>query len=548
VKHCSNTLKEMVVVAGATVLFLLPFIGKAFHIDDPMYIWPAQQILLHPLDPFGFPVNWYGIWANMSDVTHNPPLDSYFIALIGLFAGWSEVALHLAFLFPAVAVTLGTYILARRLCRQPLAAALAVVAAPVFLVSSTNVMCDTLMLAFWVWAVHYWREGLQKEDPWRIVLSAFLIALSALTKYFGISLIPLLAVYALALRKRPGLWVPPLFLPVVILIGYQWWTQVLYGRGLLLFAVSYANDRSIGKGIFAQDRLLAGLTFLGGGMLPTLLLGPVTWPKRIWAAGFAAVILAVVLGGWSLDVGAQVGAFAAGGIAMLGLAIADLWERRDADSLLLVLWATGTFLFTVVFNWTVSGRAVLPLVPAVAILLIRRLDVLNGEKEYRRWKVAVPLMLSAGAALWVCWGDTRLANAQREAAAWVRETIRARNSYGTVWYKGHWGFQYYMNAIGAHPVDYERSVLQLGDWMVIPSHNTNAFDLPWVILKPVESVTMETGPFIATMHDDRLAGLYSFHLLPYRIGPSPSEQFRILRIIGFSQEDQAGLHGPDGRP
>ncbi len=65
--------------------------------------------------------------------------------------------------------------------------------------------------------------------------------------------------------------------------------------------------------------------------------------------------------------------FIAGGISTLALAIADYRRERDADSLLLLLWVVGTFWFTAYLNWTVNARSILPMVPAIGILLARRL-------------------------------------------------------------------------------------------------------------------------------------------------------------------------------
>src|SRR6478752_2605512 len=57
------------------------FIGRAVHMDDPLFIWAAQQIRLHPFDPYGFSLNWFGGVSPMPDVTKNPPLVSYYLAL-----------------------------------------------------------------------------------------------------------------------------------------------------------------------------------------------------------------------------------------------------------------------------------------------------------------------------------------------------------------------------------------------------------------------------------------------------------------------------------
>ena len=139
---------------------LTPFVNKAFTIDDPLFLWAAQHIQHHPADPYGFEVNWYVSPMRMADVTKNPPLACYALALAASLFGWSEHALHLIFLLPAAGMAWGTYRLAEDLSGRPLLATLTAVLTPVFLVSSTNVMCDTMMVCFWVWAVVCWRLSL----------------------------------------------------------------------------------------------------------------------------------------------------------------------------------------------------------------------------------------------------------------------------------------------------------------------------------------------------------------------------------------------------
>src|SRR6476646_6485382 len=108
------------IAAVAVLAVLAPFLNKAFHIDDPLFLWMAQQIAHHPGDPYGFAVNWYRDSQPMSSVMQNPPLGSYYMALMAKFLGWSELAMHTAFLVPAIAAVLGTFFLARRLSGSPL--------------------------------------------------------------------------------------------------------------------------------------------------------------------------------------------------------------------------------------------------------------------------------------------------------------------------------------------------------------------------------------------------------------------------------------------
>jgi len=99
-------------LALAVFIALIPFLAKPFNMDDPLFIWTARQIHAHPWNPYGFNVNWYGTVSPMWNVTQNPPLASYYLALAAGTLGWSETSLHFAFLLPALAVILGTYRLA----------------------------------------------------------------------------------------------------------------------------------------------------------------------------------------------------------------------------------------------------------------------------------------------------------------------------------------------------------------------------------------------------------------------------------------------------
>ena len=170
-----------ILLAAATLVCLLPFIDKALHVDDPLFIWVGRQMQARWWDPYGFDVNWYGWSMPMFEVTKNPPLAGAYIAVVISIFGESEGWLHAAFLAPALAAVLGTYALAQRTGAFPFQAAVALLATPVFLISGTTLMCDLLMLAFWIWAVVFWIRGLDSERGSLLALAALLAGLSALT-------------------------------------------------------------------------------------------------------------------------------------------------------------------------------------------------------------------------------------------------------------------------------------------------------------------------------------------------------------------------------
>src|SRR5580704_13140769 len=529
----------------AVLACLIPFSNKAFNVDDTLFIYVARQITKHPLDPYGFKVNWYRDSVPMADETKNPPLASYYIAAAGSALGWSERALHLAFLLPALATIWGTYRLARRLTNSPLLAAVATLLAPGFLVSANSVMCDTMALALWLWAIILWVEGFEPQKARSLVISVVLITLCALTKYFGIALIPLLAVYSLARQRRLGSWAWYLLVPILALTGYQHWTKAVYGLRMITFAAHIATGVRQGRHASILANALVDLSFVGGCALPALTLAPFIWQrKKILAvcllSGLAGFLISTgrmglgetlgpseFYGHWFL-VGVQLTLFIAAGFSVMALAAADTWKRRDADSLLLMLWVLGTFIFTGFVNWTINARSVLPLIPAAGILLARRVDALPAVR-WRPAMMAVPLALAGAVSLWLTWADTKLAESARTAATLIEQ--KTRNQPGTVWFMGHWGFQYYMESLGARAVVVNDPPHRPGDYLAV-NGSSRLFEVrpEYVASRDVIEIPMRLG--ITTAQSQLGAGFYSADTgpMPFAMGPVPPERYELIRL------------------
>jgi hypothetical protein len=538
-----------VLLAAAVVACLVPFSGKAFNIDDTLFVYEARQIAQHPLDPFGFKVNWFLDAIPMAYETRNPPLASYYSAAAAVFVGWSERALHLAFLLPALATIWGTYRLAQRLTNSPLLAVAATLLTPGFLVSANSVMCDTMALALWLWAIIFWVEGFELQKPHDLATSAILITLCALTKYFGIALIPLLAVYSLARQRRLRRWAWYLLLPILALTGYQHWTKAVYGLRIITFAAHIATGVRQGRHASILANALVDLSFVGGCALSAVTFAPFIWPrKKILAvcvlsalAGFLISTGRIGLGEtlgpsdfyrhWFL-VGIQLMLFIAAGFSVMALAAEDTWKCRDADSLLLMLWVFGTFVFTGFVNWTINARSVLPLIPAAGILLARRVDALRAPSMRWRWRpamFAIPLAVAGAVSLWLTWADMELADSARTAATLIEQ--KTRNQSGTVWFMGHWGFQYYMESFGAHAVVVNDPPHQPGDYLAV-AESARLFEMrpEFVTSRDVIEIPMRLG--ITTAQNQVGAGYYSADTgpLPFAIGPVPPERYELIRL------------------
>ena len=293
--------RTALLLALGTAALLVPFLGRPFHVDDPLFVWTAQHIAGDPLDPFGFHLNWNGYSQTMHRVSQNPVLGSYLLVPFGAPFGWNEVALHIGGLVWAVLLTLGTYTLACRMTTRPAVATLVSLLSPVVLLSSTTVMCDVPMLVFWVWAIVFFRRGVDEGRLASLVLAGACATLAVLTKYSALGIVPLFLVDAVLRKRRPGWWLVALAMPIAGLVLHELWTAGLYGKG------HFQGTRDVQQSVLTQSssaRAFTAVTFAGGCLAPILFLAPAVWKRaKGLAIGVGAVlcIVAAVVGRGALQ-------------------------------------------------------------------------------------------------------------------------------------------------------------------------------------------------------------------------------------------------------
>src|SRR5437879_11731026 len=64
-------------LAASTILCLVPFSGRAFHTDDTLFVWAAQNIAKYTFNPYGFQLIWESTRVGMWEVTETPSDVSY---------------------------------------------------------------------------------------------------------------------------------------------------------------------------------------------------------------------------------------------------------------------------------------------------------------------------------------------------------------------------------------------------------------------------------------------------------------------------------------
>jgi 4-amino-4-deoxy-L-arabinose transferase-like glycosyltransferase len=500
-----------------------------------LFLWMGQQIAKHPADPYGFAVNWTTSPQPMWKAMQNPPLCSYYMAAIGSVFGWSELAMHLAFFLPAVAAVLGTFAVARRFCAQPLHAALLTLFTPAFLISATNVMCDVMLLALWIWSIECWLSGMERKQWGLLAISAALISAAALTKYFGISLVPLLAAYTIARDPRGASYLTFFIIPILALATFELWTRARYGIGLFSDAMSFSRTSTAMFRSSWLAQFLTGLSFIGG-CLATAIFYLSFREQRSWLIALGIVVSCLALfyffvplkpeyglGPNSTLVWIEGGLFASLGAGILVLTLVDFMRRRrDAAFWLLFLWIVGTFSFATFFNWSITGRTILPLAPAVAILLVRRFE----SSVVRYWRVVPAAIIS----LLIAGSDYRQANSARDAAYRFRDRFQAE--LGTKWFQSHWGFQYYMQQWGAKALDAADSEITSGDVMIVPANNSAIVPTPLDRVFTPEEISFPTMSFVSTNGRGTGAAFYSSVRgpLPWAFDRAGAEIYYVARF------------------
>jgi hypothetical protein len=346
-------------------------------------------------------------------------------------------------------------------------------------------------------------------------------------------------VYGLMRRRRLGLWAAHLLIPVAVIAAYCIAARALYGINPLTDAAVYSQN----KVLLPARTGLAALTFTGACIAVAFFFAPRLWSRwglLAWAGAAVAAIAALSLPGQvpgtppSFDdgnawpVAVQTGTALVTGLSILLLAAWNLKRRPDADSVLLFSWIMGTFAFVWLINWTVSARVILPMAPAVAIILMIRIHVREQASPTRAAPLAVPLILAGLLSLSVAAADWATANAGRTAANRVCD--RYLPKAGSLWFQGHWGFQYYMQKRGAKAIDVTSTIVPPGDYIAMPLGNTDLTPVPEKLADTEDILEIQTGRLIGTVRASSGAGFYSslFGALPYVIAPQTPQTYWVF--------------------
>jgi len=521
------------------LLLQLPFLPVAFRVDEPNIIALARQIQQEPLDPYGFDINWTGITKPAFEILANPPLYPAWLALWAKLFGWSEIALHASSIPFAVLALMGFMVLARRVGAPPVLSGFLLLGSPAFLLATHVVMPDLAMLTCFLLAIGgsmSFRNGGRRG--WLAV--AFVAAfLAPLMKYNGILLAPLLVFLWFFSGRRREL----LIVAVAPAISFALW--------MVLSWQMYGTPHFLALGGLEggpRSHVVSGImSVLGLGVIPlALAFTKIQDSSAItgWRGSLAVFVATALMGyfafGYPVRPAILFGMSVAISVHFLILVLLQIgpaMKRQDGITVLLIFWIilVIAFQFKLIFT---SVRYLLPLLPAVVLLLLRvRASGWPGSPVFRALSV-FSVVLSLSVAI----GDAAIANVYRRFLRENEMRLRARS--GRLYFAGHWGFQYYAEAIGAIQIEsYPQPRYQEGDKVVVARNPFPTILVPddrrvsWIrtdiddrVFWPIRTIDCESA---ANFYGNRI-GPCRFQgtaSIPFGINFGPAERFSIFEAV-----------------
>ncbi|MFM7200950.1 MAG: hypothetical protein ACKO6N_09190 [Myxococcota bacterium] len=483
------------------LLLSLPFLDKAYHIDDANFLHLAEQAQQSPLGLYHAAINWGGSAERAFDVLSNPPGVAWWLALVRKLGGSAEWLAHLS-LWPFLAMTLeGMRRLAQRFLPEPEAwgdwPALLLLFSPALFLASQTMMPELPLVGCYALGLALTLEGYATHALRTVICGSLLAGAAALFRYSGLTVLPLLLLYGVLFRPARRLWWLSLLLVALPSVLWAALSTVEYGRPHLLAMVGFQTEHAeasfgLHKGLYQLTSLGLALVLPGLGVLLGVLFGAlfgVSWggvqqrTRRVWGLGGLAL---GGLGGLTVALHTGVPTFSClllvlgmglGG-AVLGWALEALrpgvrggrWRRlltgrggQDAELCFLACWLLGVLLFNQSLRFA-SVRYLLPgAVPA--LLLVLRRGTWASHPLWLAWACRLGGGLGLLVSLALASADQQLANAYRAGVE------RLPPLEGTRYFVGHWGMQYYLERAGALPLsEREPPLLKPGDQLVSAGH------------------------------------------------------------------------------
>ncbi len=536
-------------------LLFLPFLNKAFHIDDAEFLIISHILAWNPLRTAPVDYVTYGQLIRGAlpafEMTH-PVLIPYLIKAVSGIFGEREIVLHLVFLlFPALA--LWSVVTLNRMWFSGSGSAGRIVALflctlPVFLVSAHTIMTDVPTIAFILLAMAMFSLFAEKGSTVHAYWGGAALCLAVFTSYQSLFFVLPLFIY-LVVKRRFGihgalsLLMPAAALLVWFLLLYHTYDifPLIKGGGtgvgdshiLRIIRGSMDYENSYYRGISILSFIGAAMLFITPAycILSTSRVKLLAAFMVLFSLGYVAM---TKYPEYSVLEKMSLAALVALGLMSLGIAC-SVARRSFGDSgrrgvaILLLLWIFLVLTYSMLLLPFAAARHILPVFPPLVMLLVNGIawEKSRGAQIVVTSALFCSMLFGAASAF----SDYTYAGTYREIADDVK-SIRTGNQ---VWYIGKWGMEYYMDKAGGRYLLGSSNEPRQGDLIVIPE--MPRFWDPSLPLQERLDLYAEkicVSPLPLRLFNGRsAAGFYSsgWGLLPFAFSSQPDEVFGIYRVV-----------------
>lgn len=525
------------------LILALPFINRAYFVDDHYFVEMAEWLKVHPGLPYHFRADDAGLqnrgWEENGMVRMvNPPVHQYFLAFLLKLGGEKEWFLRLGCVMLSCFSGLFIFGLARRWTKYPLLSTLLVLATPAFWLSSYSLLIDSTAGFFFLGALLFFVKGSEEDSrfPARrewlfIILSGVFMGLAVLTKYPALLIVPVTFLWWLFNFKslrRPWIFFVAWGISFLFLLGFSLYTAHVYGEPHILAA----SRRMMVSGNVAK---LAFFVFFAGATIVPVV---AWWVNGIWinlllAGGGVGIagFLASRFGGFSVW---QAGLFAFWTCSSFAFFVALLvfyfkWGWIYPRDHFLVGWILGfVLMMSYVMPW-VAARYYLIALPAIVFLGARFIECRWGKNARKIMAGLLAGMVVLGAGL--AYADYQQAETNRRLVG----DLKSRGFSGGPghYYLGDSFTMSYMKNEGWTPC-FPDTQFRVGDLVL---GRSVTMPLVWFKKCPIEVKIVKAFDYptwfpVKVMDYHGSAGFYAsvWGVLPFTFSSVPWERYYLVEV------------------
>lgn len=447
---------------------LVPYLGKAYTIDDTLFLRQAEHAARDALHPAAFDYYWdYASGGSdslerlSSYMPSGPVMAWLLLPAVRLTHGEMLAhAMQLVLFMAAIVATASTGLrlgLGESAARR---AAVLLAASPAVLGMSSTCMPDTAAMAFGVIGIERalaWRESRRLTAA---IATVAMLSAAALSRNHAWLLLGLALLFTIGARPASGSAARfsgvVAAVPALVAIGVTWavlrLTRDPATGADAVTSVTNFHPTFRATNAFALLTSYALTLPFGFGMVLTRMV-PLLRGRALYFAVPTATALSFLcdVHDWLLVAAAASGLTAlldtlgAAAFSPASRRFPSAW-RRWGDDVALTLWLLAPL--PIIYYVHLPAKYLLPSAPAAALLLAAALSA-RGQIV----RGALVTLLAAGGCVLgtlIVKADAAMAGLGRRAAAELVAPAVAKGE--RVWFAGHWGFQWYMEHAGARPL------------------------------------------------------------------------------------------------